>query len=340
MGCVLQAGLGQAPARQAARAAGIPDEVGSSTINKVCASGMKAIMLGYDMITAGSANMILAGGMESMSGAPFLLPDVRRGYRLGNREVLDHMVYDGLRNAYDGRHMGEFAELCVDRYGFTREQQDAYAISSVQRARAAVESGEFADEICPVTIKDRQGEHKVQDDEEPGRCKVAKIPDLKPVFKPDGGSVTAANSASISDGAAAVIITTAQRADKLGLNPMARIVAHASHARHPGEFTIAPIGAIQGLYAKTGWTDADVGLYEINEAFAAVAMAAMRDLDLERSKVNINGGACALGHPIGATGARLVVSLIHALKRGGYKRGMAALCIGGGEATALALELV
>ena len=339
MGCVLQAGLGQAPARQAARAAGIPDAVGSTTVNKVCASGMKAIMLGHDMLLAGSLDMVVAGGMESMSGAPYLLPGVRSGYRLGSRELLDHMVYDGLRNAYDGRHMGEFAELCVERFGFTREQQDAYAISSVERAQAAVESGVFRNEICPVTVKGRGGEQQVSEDEEPGRCDISRIPDLKPVFRPDGGSVTAANSASISDGAAALVLTTADEAYEHGLEPMARILAHASHARDPSEFTIAPISAIRSLYQKTGWSSADVDLYEINEAFAAVAMAAMQELQLDRSQVNINGGACALGHPIGATGARLVVSLVHALKRGGHKRGIAALCIGGGEATALALEL-
>ena len=339
MGCVLQAGLGQAPARQAARGAGIPDSVGCTTINKVCGSGMKAIMLGHDMLCAGSADLILAGGMESMSNAPYLLPGARAGYRMGHRELLDHMNHDGLQNVDDGEVMGYFAERCVDRYQFTREAQDAYATASVQRALEAVQSGAFRDEICTVTTSGKSGLRQVSEDEEPQRCKPEKIADLKPVFRAEGGTVTAASSAAISDGAAALILTRAEIADELDIKPLVRIIAQSSHANRPEDFTTAPIPAIQKLYEKTGWSDTDVDLYEINEAFAAVVMAAMRDLELDRAKVNVNGGACALGHPIGATGARLVVTLRHALHQRRLKRGMAALCIGGGEATALALEI-
>ncbi|MEA2094680.1 MAG: acetyl-CoA C-acyltransferase [Pseudomonadota bacterium] len=341
MGNVLQAGLGQAPARQAARAAGIPDAVGCTTINKVCGSGMKAIMLGHDMIRAGTADVVLAGGMESMSNAPYLLPGARGGYRYGHQQTLDHMVYDGLQNVDDGEVMGAFAERCADQYRFTREQQDAYATESVRRARTAMQEGAFSNEICAVTGPPGQGgELLLVEDEQPLRCKVEKIPELQPAFRTPGGTVTAASSAAISDGAAAVVLTRADMAMSFGLQPLARIVAHASHARAPADFTTAPGPAIRQLHEVSGWTDAAVDLYEINEAFAVVVMAAMRDLDLDYDRVNVNGGACALGHPIGASGARLVVTLIHALRRRNLKRGIAALCIGGGEATAMALELV
>lgn len=341
MGSVLQAGLGQAPARQAARAAGIPDAVGCTTINKVCGSGMKAIMLGHDMIRAGTADVVLAGGMESMSNAPYLLPGARGGYRYGHQQTLDHMVYDGLQNVDDGEVMGALAERCADQYRFTREQQDAYATESLHRARTAMQESAFSNEICAVTGPPGQGgEAPLIEDEQPLRCKVEKIPELQPAFRSPGGTVTAANSAAISDGAAAVMLTRADMAMSSGLQPLARIVAHASHARAPADFTTAPGPAIRRLHEVTGWTDAVVDLYEINEAFAVVVMAAIRDLDLDHDRVNVNGGACALGHPIGASGARLVVTLIHALRRRNLKRGIAALCIGGGEATAMALELV
>ncbi|MCU7842891.1 MAG: acetyl-CoA C-acyltransferase [Candidatus Thiodiazotropha sp. (ex Monitilora ramsayi)] len=339
MGCVLQAGLGQAPARQAARGAGVPDSVGCTTVNKACGSGMKAIMLGHDLLHAGSADLILAGGMESMSNAPYLLPGARAGYRTGHRKMLDHMIHDGLQNVEDGEVMGYFAERCADRYQFTREAQDAYATASVQRAREAVQSGSFRDEICSVTVKEKSGQRQVSEDEEPLHCRPEKIAVLKPAFRAEGGTVTAASSAAISDGAAALLLTRADIADELNIKPLARIIAHSSHANRPEDFTTAPIPTIQKLYEKIGWSDADVDLYEINEAFAAVVMAAMRDLELDHAKVNVNGGACALGHPIGATGARLVVTLLHALQQRQHRRGIAALCIGGGEATALALEL-
>ncbi|MCG8489183.1 MAG: acetyl-CoA C-acyltransferase [Chromatiales bacterium] len=340
MGCVLQAGLGQAPARQAARGAGIPDSVGCTTINKVCGSGMKAIMLGHDLLRAGSADLILAGGMESMSNAPYLLTGARAGYRSGHRETLDHMLYDGLQNVDDGEVMGFFAERCVDRYRFTRDAQDAYATVSVQRALEAMQSGAFKGEICSVTVPEKGGRRQVSEDEQPLRCRPEKIAQLKPAFRAEGGSVTAASSAAISDGAAAVLLTRIGIADELKIKPLAHIVAHTSHADRPEEFTTAPIQAIRKLYEKTGWSDAEVDLYEINEAFAAVVMAAMHDLELEHGKVNVSGGACALGHPIGATGARLVVTLQHTLHQRHLRRGIAALCIGGGEATAMALELV
>ena len=340
MGCVLPAGLGQAPARQAALAAGIPTSVGCTTVNKVCGSGMKSIMLGHDMIRAGSARIIAAGGMESMSNAPFLATGLRGGIRFGHQQLLDHMLYDGLQNAYDGLHMGEFAERCVDRFKFTREQQDAYATRSVQRALAAVESGGFDAEIAAVTVKHKGGDIEVTRDEQPFKCNVEKIPNLKPAFRREDGTVTAASSASISDGAAALILMSAAQAAAHGITPLARIVAHAGHARTPEEFTTAPIGAIGALVEYCGWRDADVDLYEINEAFAAVALAAIHELKLDPDKVNVSGGACALGHPIGASGARIVVTLIHALRARGLKRGIASLCIGGGEATAMALELV
>ncbi len=340
LGCALQAGLGQAPARQAARTGGIPDSVTCTTVNKVCGSGMKAIVMGHDMLRAGTVDVVLAGGMESMSNAPYLLPGARAGYRSGHRQTLDHMIYDGLQNADDGELMVFFREQCVDRYGFTREQQDEYAAASVRRARAAMQEGAFSEEICAVTVPDGDGNRSITEDEEPLRCKPERIGELRPVFRPEGGTVTAASSAAISDGAAVVVLTTAGRAAAMNMRPRARISAHASCARAPGEFTTAPIPAIQRLYENAGWADADVDLYEINEAFAAVVLAAMRDLKLDHGRVNVNGGACALGHPIGASGARLVVTLMHALRRRGLQRGIAALCIGGGEASALALELV
>jgi len=339
MGCVLPAGVGQAPARQAALQAGLPTSTGCTTINKVCGSAMKAIMLGHDLIKAGSARRIIAGGMESMSNAPYLLPNARSGYRMGHHEVLDHMFFDGLQNAADKNLMGYFAERCVDKYAFSRAQQDEYAIASVQRALHAISKKYFADEIVPIPITAKGQQQLVSDDEQPGKSKPEKIPQLKPAFRPEGGSVTAANSSSISDGAAAVMLMTNQDAHQLGITPLATIVAHASYAQAPEDFTTAPIGAIRRLQQITGWSNNDVDLYEINEAFAVVTMAAIRDLELDPHKVNVNGGACALGHPIGATGARIVVTLIHALRQRQLKRGIAALCIGGGEATAIAIEL-
>jgi acetyl-CoA C-acetyltransferase len=339
MGCVLPAGLGQAPARQAAIGAGIPVATPCTTINKVCGSGMKAIMLAYDQIRAGEIDLALAGGMESMTNAPYLLPKARGGYRMGHGELLDHMFFDGLQNAADGRSMGTFCEDLVDEYRFTREQQDAYAAESVRRAVRAVSSGDFADEIVPVAVKGRKGETTVAADETPGTCNIERIPQLKPAFRKDG-SVTAASSSSISDGAAALVLMRESVARKRGLKPLARIVAHATFAQEPEWFTTAPIGAIRKLLERTGWRAGEVDLYEINEAFAAVTLAAMRDLQLDHARVNVNGGACALGHPIGATGARIVTTLLHALRRRGGKRGVAALCIGGGEATALAVEMV
>lgn len=339
LGCVLQAGQGQAPARQAALGGGIPNTVPTMTLNKVCGSAMKAIMLGCDQLKAGSAQVVLAGGLESMTGAPYILPKGRAGYRMGHGEVLDHMFYDGLQNPYDGKMMGAFAEATAAKYGFTREQQDAFASESVRRAQAAVANGSFKAEITPVTVKTRKGETTVDTDEPPGTCDIAKIPTLKPAFSKDG-TVTAASSSSISDGAAAVVITTAAHAKTLGSKPLARIVAYASNAHQPEWFTTAPVGAIQKVLAKAGWQTEQVDLFEINEAFACVAMAAMHDLNLPHAKVNVNGGACALGHPIGATGSRIVTTLIHALKARGLKRGVAALCIGGGEATAMAIELL
>jgi acetyl-CoA C-acetyltransferase len=339
MGCVLPAGLGQAPARQAAIGAGIPVATPCTTINKVCGSGMKAIMLAYDQIRAGEIDLALAGGMESMTNAPYLLPKARGGYRMGHGELLDHMFFDGLQNAADGRSMGTFCEDLVDEYRLTREQQDAYAAESVRRAVRAVSSGDFADEIVPVAVKGRKGETTVAADETPGTCNIERIPQLKPAFRKDG-SVTAASSSSISDGAAALVLMRESVARKRGLKPLARIVAHATFAQEPEWFTTAPIGAIRKLLERTGWRAGEVDLYEINEAFAAVTLAAMRDLQLDHARVNVNGGACALGHPIGATGARIVTTLLHALRRRGGKRGVAALCIGGGEATALAVEMV
>jgi len=339
IGCVLPAGVGQAPARQAALGAGLPKSTPCSTLNKVCGSGMKAVMLAYDQIRAGSADVMLAGGMESMTNAPHLLPKARQGYRYGHFKALDHMAYDGLENAYDGKSMGVFAEATAERYGFSREMQDAFSIESVRRAQRAVADGSFKNEIAAVMVKGKAGEVAVDTDETPGQCKIEKIPQLKPAFKPDGGTVTAAGSASISDGAAALILMRERDATARGVKALARILGHASNAHEPAWFTTAPIGAVEKLQKKLGWTAKDVDLYEINEAFAVVAMAAIKELGLPHEKVNINGGACALGHPIGATGARLIVTLIHALQARNLKRGIAALCIGGGEATAVAIEL-
>lgn len=336
IGCVLPAGIGQAPARQAALAAGIPDAVGCTTVNKVCGSGMKAVMFGHDLLRAGSAKVVLAGGMESMSNAPYLLPKARAGYRMGHQEVLDHMFYDGLQNPYDGNMMGHFAELTAEKYGFTREAQDAFSIESVRRALAAVD-GAFEAEIAPVTVKSRRGEQVIARDEEPGRCELDKIPTMRPAFRRDG-TVTAASSSSISDGAAALLLTTEAEASRRGLEPLARIIGHGGFAHAPEWFTTAPVSATKQLLDRLGWGPDDVDLYEINEAFAVVAMAAIHDLGLDHARVNVNGGACALGHPIGATGARLLVTLAHALRARGLKRGVASLCIGGGEATAVAIE--
>ena len=339
MGCVLPANLGQAPARQASRAAGIPDAAGATTINKVCGSGMKAIMLGHDLIKAGSATVVVAGGMESMTNAPHLIPNSRTGNRYGNFQAVDHMAWDGLTNPYDGQAMGVFAEATVAKFGFTREEQDAYAIESVTRAQAAQTSGAFDGEIVPVKVATRKGEVEVASDEQPGKSDVAKIPTLKPAFKKDG-SVTAASSSSISDGAAATVLLSADEAARRGIQPLARIVGHATYSQAPEWFTTAPVAAIDKLLKQVGWTVDQVDLFEVNEAFAVVAMAPIKELGIPHAKVNVNGGACALGHPIGASGARLVVTLVNALRVRGLKRGIATLCIGGGEATAVAVEIV
>ena len=336
MGCVLPAGLGQAPARQAALGAGLPVGVPCTTVNKVCGSGMKAAMFAHDLLRAGSADAVVAGGMESMSNAPYL---VARGLRMGHAELLDHMFYDGLQNPYDKQLMGMFGDQCADKYGFTRDAQDAFAIESVNRANRATAAGEFADEIAPVTAKTRKGDVEVATDEEPPRCNVEKIPALKPAFRRDGGTVTAATSSSISDGAAALVLMRESTARERGLTVLARVAGHAGHAQDPAWFTTAPVKAIAALHDKLGWSADSVDLYEINEAFAVVTMAAIHELGLDRAKVNVNGGACALGHPIGASGARLMVTLLHALRRRGLKRGIASLCIGGGEATAIGLEI-
>jgi len=338
-GCVLQAGIGQAPGRQAAIKAGIPASAGATTINKMCGSGMKAVMLAHDMLKAGSANIVLASGMESMSNAPYLLAKARSGYRLGHGELKDHMFLDGLEDAYErGTLMGCYAENTAEHFKFSRSQQDEYATHSMTKALQAQQDNAFAEEIVPVVITDRKGNITISKDEGPDPAKMAKIPQLRPAFKSDG-TVTAANSSSISDGAASLIMMTAAQAKKRGLKPLARIVAHASHAQAPEWFTTAPVDAIRKVLNKAGWDQNDVDLFEINEAFAVVAMAAITQLELDENKVNVNGGACALGHPIGASGARILVTLIHALKRHHKTRGVAALCIGGGEATALALEL-
>jgi acetyl-CoA C-acetyltransferase len=339
MGCVLSAGLGQAPARQASRFAGLPDSVPCTTISKVCGSGMKAVMIGVDQLGLGRAEIIVAGGMESMTNSPYLLPKARGGYRLGHGEIKDHMFLDGLEDAYEHRLMGTYAEDAARHYQFTRADQDAYATESLMRAKRAQESGAFSDEIAAVKITSKAGDIEVALDEQPKRADPAKIPTLKPAFAKDG-TVTAANSSSISDGAAALVLARADVAEKRGLKPVARIVAQASHAAEPRWFTTAPVGAMQKALKLAGWTKDDVDLFEINEAFANVAMIAMRDLSLDHAKVNVNGGACALGHPIGASGARIIVTLLHALQKRGGKRGVASLCIGGGEATAVAVELL
>jgi acetyl-CoA C-acetyltransferase len=340
MGCVLPAGQGQAPARQAALGAGLPLAAGCTTINKMCGSGMKAAMLAHDQLLAGSARVMVAGGMESMSNSPYLIPKARGGLRLGHGEIKDHMFLDGLEDAYDkGKLMGVFAENCAGEYGFSREAQDAFAIASLTRAQEAIAAGRFREEITPVLVAGKNGEQALDIDEQPLKARLDKIASLKPAFRQDG-TVTAANSSSISDGAAALVLMTASEAARRGLKPLARLLAHATHAQEPGLFTTAPVGAIRKLLAKTGWTVGDVDLFEINEAFAVVTMAAMHDLALPHDKVNIHGGACALGHPIGASGARVMVTLLSALRQHGGKRGVASLCIGGGEATAVALELL
>ncbi|WP_313604098.1 acetyl-CoA C-acyltransferase [Rhizobium sp.] len=337
-GCVLPAGQGQAPARQAAIHAGLPFAAGATTVNKMCGSGMKAVMMSHDLIAAGSASVAVAGGMESMTNAPYLLDRARGGYRLGHGRVLDHMFLDGLEDAYDkGRLMGSFAEDCAEAYQFTREAQDQYAVTSLERAQKAIAQGWFEKEIVPVTVKSGKTEQVAHQDEQPGKAKLDKIPNLKPAFR-DGGTVTAANSSSISDGAAALVLMRRSEAERRGLAPLATIIGHATHSQEPALFATAPIGALQKLSDRTGLPLSDVDLFEINEAFAVVAMATMRDLDLPHDKVNVHGGACALGHPIGASGARILVTLIAALERYDLKRGMAALCIGGGEATAIAIE--
>jgi acetyl-CoA C-acetyltransferase len=338
MGCVLPAGQGQAPARQAAIAAGVPQSVPATTVNKMCGSGMKAVMMAADQIAAGGAEFVLAGGMESMTNAPYLLPKARAGYRMGHGEILDHMFYDGLQSPWDGKLMGCFADATAAKYGFTRAEQDAFAAESVRRALAAVESGAFEAEIAAVTITDRKGERTIARDETPFNVSIEKIPTLKPAFGKDG-TVTAASSSSISDGAAALLLAREDAAAALKLKPVARIVAHASHAHAPEWFTTAPGGAIATVLKRAGWSAVDVDLYEINEAFAVVAMAAMKDIGIAHDRVNVHGGACAMGHPIGATGARILTTLIHALRLRGGRRGVAALCIGGGEATAVAIEL-
>ncbi|MGB0133208.1 thiolase family protein [Dokdonella sp.] len=339
MGCVLPANLGQAPARQAALAAGLPKSVGCTTINKVCGSGMKAIMLAHDLVKAGSASIVVAGGMESMTNAPHMLPNTRTGNRYGNFEAVDHMAWDGLTNPYDGKSMGVFAEATADKYTFTREEQDAFSIESVKRAQAAIASGAFADEIVPVKVSTRKGEVEFATDEQPGKSDINKIPTLRPAFRKENGTVTAASSSSISDGAAATIVMSADEASRRGLKPLATIIGHATNAHEPEWFTTAPVGAIQKVLKQVGWKVEDVDLFEINEAFAVVAMTPIRELGIPHEKINIHGGACALGHPIGASGARLVVTLINALRKHGGKRGVATLCIGGGEATAIAIEL-
>ena len=339
-GNCLMAGQGQAPARQAAFKGGLPKSAGAVTLSKMCGSGMRAAMFAHDMLVAGTHDVLVAGGMESMTGAPYLLLKGRGGYRMGHDRVFDHMMLDGLEDAYEpGRSMGTFGEDCAAKYGFTREQQDKFAQTSVQRAQDAIKSGAFKDEITPVTVKDRKGERVVDTDEGPGKINIDKIPTLKPAFKKDG-TVTAAASSSINDGAAAMVLMRESTAKKLGCKPLARIVAHATHAQEPEWFSTAPIGASEKVLAKAGWKTDDVDLWEINEAFAVVPMALMHDMKVSHDKVNVNGGACALGHPIGASGARIMVTLIHALKSRGKKKGIATLCIGGGEATAVALEMV
>lgn len=339
MGCVLPAGLKQGPARQAMRQAGLPDATGATTINKICGSGMKAVIQAADAIKAGSAEIVVAGGMESMSNAPYLMDKARAGFRMGHGKVTDHMFQEGLEDAETGLSMGILAQDMADKKGYTREQQDQYAIASLNKAVAAIEGGFFKDEIVPVAVSSRKGQVTVDQDEQPLNAKVDKIPSLRPAFKKDG-TITAANASSISDGASALLVTSSEIAAERGLTPLANIVAYASHSQHPSEFTIAPVGAIEKVLKQTGWNAKEVDLWEINEAFAMVTMAAIDAFDLDTAKVNINGGACALGHPLGSSGSRIIVTLIHALKRTGGKKGIAALCIGGGEATAIAVELV
>ena len=338
MGCVLPAGLGQAPARQASLGAGIPVAAGCTTVNKMCGSGMKAVMLAHDQLLAGSADVMVAGGMENMSQSPYLLPKAREGMRMGHGQVLDHMFLDGLEDAYKGGLMGSYAQKTADQYQVTRESMDDFAISSLTRALRAIEQGDFADEITPVTVSGRGGDLLVEIDEQPGKAKVDKIRTLKPAFAKDG-TVTAANASSISDGASALVLMRDSEAQRRGLKPLARIVAHSTHAQLPDEFTLAPIGAVSKVLDRAGWSKDDVDLYEINEAFAVVTMLAQQQLELDPEKVNVNGGACALGHPIGSSGSRILVTLLYALQRRGLKRGVASLCIGGGEATAVAIEL-
>ena len=339
MGCVLPAGLKQGPARQAMRQAGLPDSTGAVTINKLCGSGMKAVMQAADAIKAGSASIIVAGGMESMSNAPYVLTKARAGYRMGHGDVKDHMFLDGLEDAETGRLMGSFAQDMANSKGYTRQQMDDFAIRSLKRAQTAVNEGYFADEIVPVHVSTRKGDVVVDKDEQPFNANIEKIPTLRPAFAKDG-TITAANASSISDGASALVLTSAENAANKGLQPLAKIVAYATNSQHPSEFTIAPVAAIQKVFDKAGWQVADVDLWEINEAFAMVTMCPMDEFKLDPEKVNINGGACALGHPVGSTGSRIILTLIHALKRTGGKRGVAALCIGGGEATAVAIELL
>ncbi|WP_148863407.1 thiolase family protein [Marinobacter fonticola] len=340
MGNVLPAGLKQGPARQAMRQAGLPDSTGATTINKLCGSGMKAAMMAHDLIKAGTNEIMVAGGMESMSNAPYVLLGARQGYRMGPGQApQDHMFLDGLEDAETGRLMGAFAQDMADKKGYTREEMDDYAINSLKRAQKAIKAGLLKEEIVPVTVTSRKGESIVEDDEQPLTANLEKIPTLRPAFKKDG-TVTAANASSISDGASALVLMRESEAERRGLKPMARIVAHASHSQHPSEFTCAPVGAIKTLFEKAGWAKDDVDLFEINEAFAMVAMMPIRELALDPEKVNIHGGACAQGHPVGSTGSRLIVTLMHALKRQGKKRGIAALCIGGGEATAMAIEML
>ncbi|MEE2003275.1 acetyl-CoA C-acyltransferase [Alkalimonas sp. MEB108] len=339
MGNVLPAGLGQAPARQASLKAGLPLSAGATTLNKVCGSGLKTVMLAHDLLKAGSADVVVAGGMESMSNAPYLLAKARAGFRMGHGEIKDHMMLDGLENAYDGKAMGCFAQDTANEYGIGREAMDQFAVDSLTRAQNAIESGAFADEIAPVSYSTRKGEVTFAIDEQPGNAKIDKIPGLRPAFAKDG-TITAANSSSISDGAAALVLMRASDAKAKGLTPLAKVVAHATHSMEPALFTVAPVGAMQKVLAKAGWDKEQVDLWEINEAFAMVTMLAIQELGLDHAKVNVNGGACALGHPIGASGARLLVTLIHALRKRNLKTGVTSLCIGGGEAVALAVELV
>ncbi len=337
MGCVLPAGVGQAPARLAARKAGIPTSAGAVTINKACGSAMKTMQIAHDQILVGSSSIVVAGGMENMTLAPYLLPKARGGYRMGHGQILDHMFYDGLQNPDDDLMMGVFGERCAEEYDFTREQQDAFSITSIERALKAMES-EFKDEITPVTVKSRRGESVISEDQEPPSCNIERIPTLRAAFKKDG-TVTAASSSKISDGAAATVLMSAQKAADMGITPLATIIAHSTFSQDPEWFTTAPIGAIKLVLEKAGWTLDDVDLFEVNEAFATVTMVAMKELDIDHAKMNVNGGACALGHPIGASGARVVVTLINAMQQRGLKKGVASLCIGGGEATAIAIEL-